>query len=520
MDNIFLEAQGEFPFKFFIEKAQAVEEAGQLFVQGVASTLNVDHDNERMAKGALISMANVINETTVPLRIEHQKTDEAIVGTVFKAWVDERNQLWVKASLDPNHPAGPLLHKSLKEGVKLGLSVGGLVKKAVRELVESTGRAVKTFYDVQLSEVSVTQRPANYDAWLFAKSITNKKEDVEGLYETPFYQEFLFDNLQLDYAYQFAKSIPDKAWHKVEKEIKNNTNMNKDEIKKTADETKEETKKTADENKEETTKASEDTKEETEKSVSRGEFNTLKSMIEKGFNSVAEVMSTKFGKGMASEAKDQENPDKNKENHEVAAKSSDGALDQENPDEKKDTKKAMDDDKDETKKTSDKEKGETPDDEYKMKSIEGAIKKMQDIAKGSEDKEETKEKAMDDDKEETTKSQKAHPLDQFVASITDAMESMNERVEKSGKRIPGLPQAIADIIKGDAEIQASIRGMVNEPGFKKSVTLGVPYMTTKDGKRYQLTASSIEKSEKKAVTGSFKDLYKSDFSSVSAEQEN
>ena len=154
---IVAEANGDFPFIFYIEKALQSMEGEDMVITGIASTANVDHDMERMSVNAMSDMANIINEKTVPLRLEHSKEDSAILGSVFKAWMDERNQLWIKARVDKNHPAGPILYNALKEGAKMGLSVGGRVKKAVKEMSEKTGQMVKTFYNVLLDEVSITQ---------------------------------------------------------------------------------------------------------------------------------------------------------------------------------------------------------------------------------------------------------------------------------------------------------------------------------------------------------------------------
>ena len=228
MHKTTLQAKGDFPFTFYIEKAiPSVEHDGRLIVEGVASTINIDHDNERMAKEALDSMCTIINEKSVPLRLEHSAKDSDVMGTVYEAWVDERNQLWVKAAIDPDHTSGKIIHNSMKQGVaKFGLSVGGRVKNAVRELSEQTGKYVNTFYDIILDEVSVTSKPANYDAWLFAKKMKTKEEAIEPFYKSNIYDQFLFDNRGLDYVYQFTKSIPDSAWGEVEN-LENNKNINK-----------------------------------------------------------------------------------------------------------------------------------------------------------------------------------------------------------------------------------------------------------------------------------------------------
>ena len=138
LGTIIREATGNFAFHFWIAKAVAVEEDGKMIVEGVASTSNVDHDHERMAPEALKAMARIINTTGVPLRVEHSQNDNAIIGNINKAWIDERNQLWIKAVLDEAHPAAGILYKGLKDGVKMGLSVGGFVKRATQEMVEGS----------------------------------------------------------------------------------------------------------------------------------------------------------------------------------------------------------------------------------------------------------------------------------------------------------------------------------------------------------------------------------------------
>ncbi len=211
------ESDEGFGFQFYIEKAVMSEVENEDFViTGVASTTNIDHDNEKMSEAALIKMARIINEKNVPLRVEHQKNDDAIVGNIFKAWLDERNKLWIKALLDKNKPAAVMLKNALRSGAKLGLSVGGRVKRATRELVESTGKLIKTFYDVILDEVSVTWRPSNYDSWLVKKHYIEKIEDAQDFNNSGVESEFLFENPKLDYLMVFEKSIPEQAWKKVD----------------------------------------------------------------------------------------------------------------------------------------------------------------------------------------------------------------------------------------------------------------------------------------------------------------
>lgn len=529
--DFILEAQDEkgFSFTFMIEKAEAVDTGlDEMILSGVASTTNIDHDNERMSAESLKSMANVINTTGVPLRYEHQKNENAVIGTVFKASVDERNQLKIETRLNKDHPAAPLLYKALKEGSKYGFSVGGRVKRAIKEFSEKTGKMVKTFYDVLLDEVSVTQRPANYDAWLVAKSIVDKGSDIKEFYKSDFYREFLFENPQLDYMRAFAKSIPDKSWKKI--------NSNKENTMRKAEEKKDEEMK------------------DTEKSfVTVKSFNELQSLVSKGFNSITSLLAK-----MTEPAKDEENPDKDKEkdpgdgtsksregqedskgngDDEKGERESKSIDDEEKKDEEKeksmddkedeDKEKSMDDEKDEEKKEKSAD-DEKKDEEESTKSISSAISRIQKLNKAmsfkkSEGEEEVKDEEVKDEEEKTDegeeviKTKKTASIDAFVAVVADALENFKERYEKSNKNVVGLDRAFVDAIRNDKEVQKEIMSMLKEPGFKKSVSMGVPIMRTKDGRSYELTAKAlgtIEKSQKGEGEKSFKDAWKSDFSSL------
>jgi hypothetical protein len=512
-----IEANGNFPFTFYIEKAVADEVDSELILEGVASTTNIDHDNERMSKEALHAMANIINEKSVPLRVEHSKSDNAVIGSVFKAWVDERNQLHIRASLDKSHPVSATLHYAMKsEGKKMGFSVGGLVKKAVKEFSDQAGKLVKTFYDVELKEVSVTPRPANYDSWAISKSIARDEAEASLYRGTAIFDEFLFENPSYDYLKAFAKSVPDDAWHKVESPsiTKNENNMTKIEVKK-AEDTKPEV-------------ATEETK-----SVSRQEFG----VVVKGIETLAKAFEAFVSKMDSTTETDASAKKTSATDTETDAKKAFPA------DTETDTKKASESDtetKPEEKATSTDGKTDTYDIatvERSINTLEALSKKLEGMKKaegaetqsetdtktkatGDEDEKETWTKtwpSKDEDDKETTKGM--HPLDRFVLSVTKTMEQMNKAMEARGMNIVGYQKSIVDSVVNDPAMQVEIAKMMKVPGKKQSVAMGVPYMVTKEGKRFALSAtevgvSTIEKSRSTDKPVSFKDMYKKDFSSV------
>lgn len=498
-----LEANGEFPFTFYIEKAITKDEGDDMVIEGVASTVNIDHDNERMSASALVNMADAINERSVPLRIEHQKEDGAIVGNVFDAHVDERDQLWVKARLDKNHPASSILYKRLKDGLKLGLSVGGRVKRAVKEFSEASGRAVKTFYDVALDEVSVTQRPANYDAWLLAKSIISKDEDSSKWYESPLYKEFISEIGGMDYMASFAKSVPNKEWHKVEltEIIKSDMKDKKEEM---MDET-EDAKKSADGG--ETMKEPEKDKPKEMTNKHQEEFEAFKSTVTKGLEGLTSIVGKLVNK--MSETKEDMTETKEK----AMGDKEDSTMD-----ETEKTKKGMGT-KDQTMTDETKEKaqsgheiGEVTDET--TKAMKNLVKQIESLTKAMDEKKE--------DEETTEKSEKSETLNSFLGGLQKAVNGLEERLEKSGHRVPGIGQYFANLIKEDTDIQKSIKELMAEPSFKKSRQFGTPVIRDRSGKSFTIVPvnESVKKSVKEdGSPKSFKDLYKSEYSSLATAEE-
>lgn len=553
------ENKNGFSFTFQIEKSVVKAEDNDLILSGVASTTNIDHDNERMDAAALKRMVNIVNTKGVPLRWEHSKDPSAVLGNVFKGHVDERGQMHISARLDKKHPLAKELHEAVKNGDRYGLSVGGKILNAIKEMAESSGKYVNTFYDVLLDEVSVTKKPANYDAWLTTALSKNRNADKS-------YNRFLFENQQFDYLAQLAKSIPEGAWREGKKLKVNKINKNMNENKDKKD----------------------GVKDEAEKSfVSKAQFDQFSTEMTKAITGIAALL-----KEMGPKAKDTTNPEKDKQEVETqqTAKAREGqedqgdngtegdskkesgpnAHDQESPDKEKEkevgdsqTAKAEHDEED-GEEHAEKHDGEDGEEDHEEKSGED-MKDEHDAAKheGEDGKEEDGiDKAEDEEKdkdgkgvaqnlkgamksigdaikvidnltkkmkgvkqivksEKTVKKSNISEIDQFAIAVANYVDTVQERLEKSNKSIPGYTQALVAQIHADPVLQAEIRKMMKEPGLKKSIVFGSPYMVTKDGKRYSLTATPAEESVKKSQYNkgnekgiNFKDLYKSKYSAI------
>lgn len=530
------------PFQLFIEKAEASNENGDLIISGVASSTLVDHDQERMSLGALQQMANKINAEGVPLRIEHQKDDQAVVGEVISAEVDPRNRLLIKAKVSKGNAAGLMLHNALMGGLKMGFSVGGRVKRAYRELSEGSGQLVKTFYDILLDEVSVTPRPANYDSWSDGKyGMLTKSINPDTLY-----RQFLTENPKLDYLAVIEKSIPDTAWEKVETKDEN-TNM----LKKTStEEEKAETStmeekafptKTSEEEKAETS-TTEEKAESSETEEEKAETSETKTAsikyVDSKFNEVISLLksvqkevsgNTQSESVKPNKPVEQTNPDEDVTDHEVKPKSmrktwpteteekadengDDGkpealneAVDQTNPEEKKPEKARK------TWPTESEEKAESEDETTEEKA-EDTEEKKESESYGDEYKLDSIARAM-------KKSGNMSNIDAFVAYVTKTIEDMKETLKAHNKRVLGLEKSIVETIRQDENIQKSIKVWMREPGAKKSVSLGVPYAVTKEGMRLRLVPEDFTMVEKSTSgkKADFKSMWGSNFVSKDVE---
>ena len=531
-------------FSFYVEKAEASNENGDLIISGVASSTLVDHDSERMSLSALQQMANKINSEGVPLRIEHQKDDQAVVGEVISAEVDPRNRLLIKAKVSKGNAAGLMLHNALMGGLKMGFSVGGRVKRAYRELSEGSGQLVKTFYDILLDEVSVTPRPANYDSWSDGKyGMLAKSINPDALY-----RQFLTENPKLDYLAVIEKSIPDTAWEKVETKNEN-TNMRKtttEEEKKAFPTSSEEEKAESStmEEKAFPTSSEEEKAESSETEEEKAETSETKTAsieyVDSKFNEVISLLksvqkevsgNTQSESVKPNKPVEQTNPDEDVTDHEVKPKSmrktwpteteekadengDDGkpeapneAVDQTNPEEKKPEKarktwpteseeKAESEDetteeKAEDTETEEKKESESYGDEYKLDSIARAMKKSGNMSN----------------------------IDAFVAYVTKTIEDMKDTLKAHNKRVLGLEKSIVETIRQDENIQKSIKVWMKEPGAKKSVSLGVPYAVTKEGMRLRLVPEDFTMVEKSTSgkKADFKSMWGSNFVSKDVE---
>lgn len=162
------------------------DDNGQRFIEGIASTTNLDLTDERMSGEVIAKMAARL--VGKPLRSEHGKGWDDRLGEIIRAdVVDDDNgnpALWIKAKLFDWSSKAKDLFNMLKGGEKIGLSVAGTVNPGgiVKEFVQKLGKWINIYKDVVPAEVSITDHPANLDTFALAVSKSfNDDPDIKNL---------------------------------------------------------------------------------------------------------------------------------------------------------------------------------------------------------------------------------------------------------------------------------------------------------------------------------------------------
>ena len=134
---------------------------------GVASTLSIDRDEERMSDRALKMMVNDIKVKGVNLFENHEHGWQNTLGAIKDAELID-NEVNVKITLDDanTNPKIPMLLNKLARGIKLGLSIGGRVTDESWEYSKTLGKKMKVINGLELLEVSVVGIPSNADSYL------------------------------------------------------------------------------------------------------------------------------------------------------------------------------------------------------------------------------------------------------------------------------------------------------------------------------------------------------------------
>ena len=171
-----------------IKKDKEGNEVKKRFIEGVASSTDVDLHGDKMTPNAIKSMANTIKQHRIELNAEHDKSWQSDLGGVEKLSVTKKNQLVMKAKLDITSKANDLWYALTIKKKELGLSIGGFVKDYKLIWDSKKERFSRVFKDIELDHIAVTSTPANPKTWVgaIAKSIDkaerlNTEVDIQSM---------------------------------------------------------------------------------------------------------------------------------------------------------------------------------------------------------------------------------------------------------------------------------------------------------------------------------------------------
>lgn len=150
----------DFKFKVFaptkkdkdtLEKSVELNSDGTLTVEGVASTTNVDLQDEVVSISAIESMRK--QATNLNLHGDHHyNLFDGVIGSITEAKTTDNGALYIKATILSKYAKD--IKDMLDIGINLGFSIGGIP--------EFKGREVS---DIKLLEISLTAMPANWDTF-------------------------------------------------------------------------------------------------------------------------------------------------------------------------------------------------------------------------------------------------------------------------------------------------------------------------------------------------------------------
>lgn len=164
---------------FILEKVEGDKKT--YYVEGVASTTDIDYDDERMSEGFIKTMQE--EAVGLPLFINKHRPDhiDETIGVIVKSGGNSKT-FKISAKLENpenNELVKKFINKSKSLGLSYGFSVGGRVTKAFREYNEQLKKDVIVLAEGQLHHVLLTNQPANKNTFARAVAKSLKGDVIE-----------------------------------------------------------------------------------------------------------------------------------------------------------------------------------------------------------------------------------------------------------------------------------------------------------------------------------------------------
>lgn len=161
-------------FQVFIpfEKGSAQEKDGERFVYGVASTEDLDLDQEVVAASGLKkSLAYFLKHGRIDY--DHKSKDEPrfIIGEPVEARFDAQSRMHLKGRLYKGLDVSEQVWGLLKAGsTRLGWSIGGKVIKKAMQFDKSLNKFVPKVVEALINHVAITPHPKNVNTFATASA--------------------------------------------------------------------------------------------------------------------------------------------------------------------------------------------------------------------------------------------------------------------------------------------------------------------------------------------------------------
>lgn len=142
---------------------KSVDDEGEVYYHGVASSSSIDRDNEKMSEEVLRKASSQLPGQPVFFNHQHKQLG---VGKITKAWHEDG---LLKIQMKPTKAAGMQdVIMQIEEGILKAFSIGGKSLKT-ETAVDTNGHDYRVIKDADFYEVSVVGIPANPDAQILGR---------------------------------------------------------------------------------------------------------------------------------------------------------------------------------------------------------------------------------------------------------------------------------------------------------------------------------------------------------------
>lgn len=146
--------------KSLVEKVK-FEKNGSLILEGVASTNNPDLEGDIISRDCISSMKK--QAQTLNIHADHLYDIGDVIGNILSVVETDDSLLMINFNIIPSYAVK--VKELLDAGVKLGLSIGGVITNFMDNYNDDGDYIGWIIYEIKLLEISLTPVPANWDTY-------------------------------------------------------------------------------------------------------------------------------------------------------------------------------------------------------------------------------------------------------------------------------------------------------------------------------------------------------------------